>query len=108
MPPVLDVAFDELSTRTKRDLIAQQPRFGVHQRHRVLQLVAESVSPARLVEAAARPKPASDRLIHQPAIGQHVERNIGRVDLHGRQRVPPVLDDASKRICGGRGPAEAL
>ena len=46
---------------------------GVHQRHDVLQLVAEAEGAARLVVAAARPQPAGQGLVQQPAVGQHVE-----------------------------------
>ncbi len=53
-------------------------RLGVDQRHRVLQLVAETERAAGLVVAAARPEAARERLIEQPAVGQHVERRIGR------------------------------
>ena len=109
MPPVLDVAFDELSTRTKGDLFAQQPRFGVHQRHGVLQLVAESVGSARLVEAAARPQAARDRLVHQPAVGQHVERRH-RACRSARPSacVASARSPPSSASCGGCGSAEAL
>src|SRR5437899_7479805 len=83
MPPMLDVAFDELTTRTENDLRAHEVRFGVHQSHHVLQLVAETVRAARLVVAAACPKTARHRLVHKPAVGQHVECHVRRLHLHG-------------------------
>ena len=64
---------------------------GVDQRHHVLQLVAEAEGAARLVVAAARPQAAGQRLVEQPAVGQQVERRVGRFDLHGAERVLPVV-----------------
>ena len=61
-------------------------RLGVDQRHRVLQLVAEAERAAGLVEAAARPQAAGQRLVEQPAVGQHVERRVGRLDLDRAER----------------------
>ena len=55
MPPMLDVAFQELTARTERDLRAHEARFSVNEGHHVLQLVAETKGSARLVVAAARP-----------------------------------------------------
>ena len=108
MPPMLDVAFDELAARTERNLRAHKLRLGVNQGHHVLQLVAETVGSARLVVAAARPQAAGHRLIHEPAIGQYVEGHIGRFHLHGSKRVPPVPDHCLERFAGGRRPAETL
>ncbi len=60
------------------------------QRHRVLQLVAEAVGAARLVEAGARPGAAGQRLVEQPAIHHDVEGAIGRLDLHVAGELVPV------------------
>ena len=77
----------KLARRAAQQVLAQQTRLGVDQRHRVLQLIAEAERAARLVEAAARPQAAGQRLVEQPAVGQHVERRVGRLDLHGAERV---------------------
>ena len=86
-----------------------RPRLGMHQRHRVLQLVAEAERAAGLVEAAARPHAAGERLVEQPAVGQHVERRVGRFDLHRAQRAAPVaaapLSSAARARCRRRGTA---
>ena len=76
-------------------VLAQQRGLRVHQRHRVLQLVAEAEGAARLVVAAARPDAAGERLVQQPAVGQQVERRIGRLHLHRAERVVPVRCTAS-------------
>ena len=90
---MLYVAFNKLTAGTQRDLLARGTRLGVHQRHHVLQLIALAVRAARLVVAASGPQPARQRLIHAPAIGQHVERRVGWFDLYRAERVPPVLQD---------------
>jgi hypothetical protein len=73
MPPVLHVALHELSPRRAQQMLARQ--FGPRQRQRqdILQLIAKSVRAAGLVIAAARPEPARDRLIQEPAVHQRVE-----------------------------------
>ena len=109
MPPVLHVALDELAARAAQQLLAHERRRGVHQRHRVLQLVAEAEGAARLVVAAARPQPAREGLVQQPAVGQHVERGVRRVDLHRARacaasaRAPPAA-----LTCAAAGPRAAL
>ena len=47
---------------------ARQIRAGVDQRHHILQLVAEAIGPARLIERRTTPGTASQRLIEQPAV----------------------------------------
>ncbi len=108
MPPVLNVALDELSARTEQQVLAQHPGPGVDHRHRVLQLIAEAERPAGLVVAAAGPHPAGDGLVHQPAVGQQVQRRIGRGDLHGAQCMAPVRIDLRERRPRRRAAAVAL
>ena len=48
------------------------------ERHAVLQLVAEAVGAARLVEGRARPDAAGERLVEQPAVEHDVHRAVGR------------------------------
>ena len=107
MPPVLHVAFPELARRAEQQMLAQKARLGVDQRHRVLQLIAEAEGAARLVVSAARPEAARQRLVEQPAVGQHVEGRVGRFHLHGAERVVPVLPDRFERRARRGGSAEA-
>ena len=72
MPPVLNVAFAELSARAQQKLRPKKLRFGVDERHGVLQLVAETKSAARLVVTAARPHTAGERLVDEPAVREHI------------------------------------
>ncbi len=71
---------------------------GVDQGHHVLELVAEAERAARLVEARARPVPAGEHLVEQPAVGQQVERRVGRLHLHDAQAtLPAALTSSSVR-----------
>ena len=58
-PPVLDIAFDELSRCSPQQMIAGQrgPRHG--QRHAILQLIAEAIGAAGLIECRNAPRPDS-------------------------------------------------
>ena len=108
MPPVLHVAFAELAGRAEQQVFAQQARLGMDERHRVLQLIAEAESAARLVVAAARPQTARQGLVQQPAVGEHVERRVGRFHLHRAERALPVLPHLFERSARGADAAEAL
>ena len=55
MPPVLHVALHELPARATQQLFAREPRRGVHERRRVLQLIAKAEGAARLIITAASP-----------------------------------------------------
>ncbi len=101
MPPMLDISLQELPACAQQQLLAQPLRLGVHERHRILQLIAKAKGAPRLVVPAARPKTACQRLVHQPAVGQHVQRLVGCFYLHGAQRAIPVL--VNRIECGARG-----
>src|SRR5947208_2580054 len=58
MPPVLDIAFHELTRRCPDDLISGNCRIGVHESHHVLQLVTEPECTTRLVQRRSRPHAA--------------------------------------------------
>ena len=89
VPPVLHVAFDELPAGGAQQVLARQVRPRQQQRHHVLQLIAEAEGAARLVVAGARPEPAADGLIEQPAVHQHVERIVRRAHLDRVERAVP-------------------
>ena len=74
VPPVLHVALDELPRRGAQEVLARELGLRHGERHHVLQLVAEAVGAARLVERRARPDAAGERLIEQPAVEQQVHR----------------------------------
>ena len=92
-PPMLHVAFDELSRRGPQQMLACQRRPSRRQRHPVLQLVAEAIGTARLIERRARPDAADQRLIQQPAVQHDVHRPIGRLHLHSAEDILPAPAD---------------
>ena len=100
VPPVLHVALDELPRRRQKDVRASQLRRRERQRHDVLQLIAEPVRAAGLIISAARPQPAADRLIQQPAVQQRIERIVGRPHPHGVQGgIPRRLNPCARCRC---------
>ena len=105
---MLYIAFAELAARAQEQLGARKPGFGVHQCHRVLQLVAEAEGAARLVIAAARPQAARQGLVQKPAVSQHVERLVGCLHLDRAQGVVPVMPDRFERPPRGVGAAETM
>ncbi len=88
---MLDIALRELALGAAQQVLAHQRGLRMHQRHHVLQLVAETVGAARLVVTAASPQTAGQGLVQQPAIGQYVERRIGSRYLYRAERALPVV-----------------
>jgi hypothetical protein len=88
-PPMLNVALDELLRRGSQDVVARQlwPRNG--ERHGVLELIAEAIGTARLIETRSPPIAASKRLIEKPAVEKDVHRAVRRPDLHSAEHVLP-------------------
>ncbi len=90
MPPVLHVAFEKLARCRAQQMLADQRRLGVDQRHHVLQLVAKAERAARLIERRAAPQARRDHLVEQPAVGEGVQRRVGRSHLDRAERALPV------------------
>ena len=95
VPPVLNVALQELARRGPEEMRAGEVGAREHQRHDVLELVAESVRPARLVVAGARPEAAGEVLVEEPPVHQQVEGVVGGRHAHGPERLVP------ERLHGG-------
>ncbi|MNE00643.1 hypothetical protein D3C80_930580 [compost metagenome] len=108
VPPVLHVAFGILMRSAGQQVLTRRRRRGMDHGHAVLQLVAKTDGTARLVKAAARPEPAGDHLVHQPAVGQHIQCRFRRLDLHGVQGAPPVGADLVELVHGGLQPPVLL
>src|ERR1700694_4366618 len=102
MPPMLDIAFAELTRRAAQQVLAREARLGVDERHRVLQLVAEAERGAGLVAPAARPQAARQGLVEEPAVREYVEGRIGGFHLHRAKRTLPVLLDLFQRAARRR------
>src|SRR5262249_14426387 len=77
MPPVLDIAFHELSRGGAQDVLASQMRRSVHETHDILQLISKPIGAARLIKGRPAPDSATESLIRQPAVEQKVRRNLG-------------------------------
>src|SRR5438876_4436104 len=91
MPPVLDIAFHELSRGRAQNVVAREVGRGVHEGHHILQLVAEAVSAARLIKGRATPDAAAESLVNQPAVEQKIRGNLGCFYFDRAQEpVPPM------------------
>src|SRR3546814_561602 len=87
---------------------AHEIGLGMDQSHYILQLVAKTECAAGLVKGAARPYPACQGLVYEPAVGLYVQGLIGRLDAHGAQSVDPVLRDFFQGGARGRRAVETL
>ena len=83
------------AARSRCSRASSRPRD--HERHHVLELVAESVGAARLVEGGARPDAAGERLVEQPAVEQQVHGAVRRRHLDGAEHVVPLGRDVRQR-----------
>ncbi len=89
-PPMLDVALDELSRGRPQQVFARHVGPRGDQRHSVLQLVAEAVGTARLIEPRTSPDAARQRLIQQPAVQHDVHRTVRGRHLDRAQDSVPM------------------
>ena len=78
---MLHVALGKLARGGAQYLFAQQRGPRQPQRHRILELVAEAVGTACLVESRARPGAAGQRLVQQPVVHHEIEGAIRRLHL---------------------------
>src|SRR5580700_7678422 len=107
VPPMLDVAFAELTRGSAEQMLAGQRRFGMHQRHDVLQLVTESESAAGLIKPRPTPETAAQCLVNEPAVRHHIDGGIGRVHIDCAESSIPIIADTFERHAAGVWPAEA-
>ena len=106
MPPVLDVSLGELVGRGPQEVLPGELAPRGHQGDDVLELVAEPVGAAGLVERRPRPQPAGERLVDEPAVEHDVHRAVGRPHLDRALGVVPVARHAAqRRLVVGRPPA---
>ncbi len=73
MPPVLDVALGELPPGRADYVLARDRRLRVDECHHVLQLVAEAVGAATLIQRRPCPHPTGECLVERPPVEHHVE-----------------------------------
>src|ERR1043165_2287133 len=73
-------------------MLARESRFGMDQRHHVLQLVAKSVGTAALIKASAAPVAATQCLIQKPAVRHRIHRWIRCIDVdRAKSAVPEFM-----------------
>ena len=101
MPPVLDIALDELPARGQQQMGAVQVGACIDQGHHVLELIAEADRAAGLVVAGAAPQARTHRLVQQPPVDDQVERVVGRVHGDRTQDAIPLLGDLAQAILDG-------
>src|SRR4030042_5976642 len=89
-------------------MLAHEVWLGVNERHHVLQLVAETEGPSRLVVSVPRPKTARQGLVQEPAVGQNIEGRVGCFHLNGAESVTPVLPYRFERAPRSRRSPEAI
>ena len=103
VPPVLHVALLELARRRAQDLCPRLLRRAVDDGHRVLELVAETECPARLVERRPAPHSTGERLVEQPAVQHQVHRRVRRADLdRPEDAIPECADFLQRRLYPAR------
>ena len=106
VPPVHHVALGVLMAASVEDALAGKDGGERQQIDRVLQLVAEAVGPAALIEAAAREQAAAQGLIHGPMVYIITYRLIGHRNLQTRAEGIPVRARPRQRGAGLRRSAE--
>src|SRR5207244_11444818 len=103
VPPVEDVALDELVRRVQEDLRPRELRPQVDEGGGILELVAEAEGAARLVEGRAAPELAAESLIAEPAVHHEIDGRRGRLHLDRRKRLPPdrpyLVERLVQRTC---------
>ena len=105
VPPVLNVAFDELMGGRPQQVLAREVRADECERHRVLELVAEAERPAGLVVAGARPEATAQVLVEQPAVHQQVEGVVRGAHLHRVERPVPRLSHVRRALARPQAPS---
>ena len=108
MPPMLHIAFAELMRGGAEQMLAGQGRLGVHQRHHILQLIAEAIRTAGLIKAGAPPEPAAKRLVNSQPLAIDVHGGIWRIDVDRAEGAIPKFVHAGERDAAGVGPAKTL
>ena len=91
VPPVEHVPLHELMRGVEQDLLAGEPRPEGHERGRILELIAEPVRAARLVEGGAPPDAAGQRLIGEPAVHHEIEGGGGRGHAQSGDALSPEV-----------------
>ena len=98
VPPVHHVAGGKLPRRAEKEMFAGQRRLKMHQRQHILQLVAEAVGAAGLIEPGAGAHAGVERLLDKPW-EEAIERLVASLDAQRAQARAPRFF----RFCQRRG-----
>ena len=72
-------------------------RLGIEQGHHVLELIAETVGAAGLIERRSSPDAARENLVRQPAVDERIESEVGRCYANDGQAAIPRFDNFGER-----------
>ena len=88
-------------------LFARYVWLRINQGHYVLQLIAKTERAARLIKCRASSHATGKGLIKQPAVYQHVHRNIRSFDFDYSQQLIPKIEHPLERFVDRMRIAEA-
>src|ERR1700678_3070726 len=94
---MLHISLLELARGGAQDVLAGDRRPRYDERHDILQLIAKTVRPARLIKRRPCPHAAGQCLIQQPAVDEDVHGAIGGLYLYGTQRLIPEISHLLER-----------
>ena len=94
-PPMLHVALGRTAAGRAQQMLARQVGPRGDERHAVLQLIAEAIGAAGLIEGRTRPDATGERLVEQPTVEHEIHRAVRRLDLDRAQRLAPEGRDIS-------------
>ena len=98
-PPMLHITFDELSCSGPKQMFAGQHGSCHGERHAILQLIAEAIGAAGLIESGTRPEPTAQRLVEKPAVEHDVHGSVRRLhDDRTKDFVPLPFDVRLDRV----------
>src|SRR5436305_15303122 len=108
MPPVLHITFHKLSRSRAQNVVTRNFWRGVHESHDILQLIAKSVGAARLIKRRATPQPATQCLIHQPAVQQKIRGQLRSFYFNRAQDPIPITLGLLQSGCDISGIAKSV
>jgi hypothetical protein len=100
VPPVQDVALLELARGGPQQLVAREAGLERGEVGGVLELVAEAVGAARLVQGRAAPHPAGERLVGEPAVEQVVDPRARACGRRCAEALAPARADPRQALAG--------
>src|SRR5690606_14474719 len=97
-PPVLDISLLKLPGGRIDDLPPCKSGILDKKSKDILQLVAKTIGPARLIEGASGRDPAPEGLVGQPVVDEIVETLVRCCNLQFTGRIAPILPAGVQNI----------